>query len=343
VVACGDESKSGSGSDDDGPDASVEDDGNDDGAQDDGADDFDADDVGGDDSGVDSPFPDWDSTLIDPDEGGTATSSDGVFSIIVPPGALDEETEIGIRVLREDEWSDDVAALNPASAVYQVGPDGLEFSIPAELHFEWDEAPEVLRLDDEDTAILGLVYSESEDGELEELGGLSLNYTSDGRGLTVIAEAEHLSNKVVSATNRGCRLNVAAATGTFYVGSSWQATTFSFSCPGDAAQSVESVAPAASSSNTGVVSVAFGSSMEGDRFITGSNYWRPGESVDVDASGTIDLEKPTWTCIAVGDSTIAGGAVVTRNGNPIAVTPSRSPARSDPSSASSASSSKRTV
>ncbi len=322
ALTCSDDD--GGSSTDDAPDASLEDDGADDETGDDEAGDgadasVSADD--GDDDGAEQPGEgEVVSETIDAATGGELTSADGVLTLIVPEGALEENTEISIRIVPEQEWSEAVSDLEPASAVYDVQPDGLQFAVPAQLRFEWSDVPDALAFDEDGAAVLGLVYSQSQGDEPEELAS-ELHYTREGDGLTVTAETDHLSNKVVSGTNRGCVVRVAAATGTFSVGYSWPATTFSFSCSGNAAESVSSVRPAASSSNLGVVGVAFPSSMEGDRFIAGlsGGFWYPGSSESVSGSGAIDLEKPTWTCLEEGDSVISGGAVITRGETPVFV------------------------
>lgn len=66
--------------------------------------------------------------LISAAEGGEVVSEDGVFRLIVPPGALAEDTRITIT--RNDSPSAELEAID-AFAVYTLEPDGLEFLTPA--------------------------------------------------------------------------------------------------------------------------------------------------------------------------------------------------------------------
>jgi len=63
------------------------------------------------------------SNIIGPD-GGTVTTSDGRFTLEIPPGALTEDTEITIT--RDGTFDGDVL-------VYDAQPEGLEFLLPAIL------------------------------------------------------------------------------------------------------------------------------------------------------------------------------------------------------------------
>lgn len=65
--------------------------------------------------------------LVSAERGGVVSSEDGALSIVFPPGALEADTRVAIRVLPESEWPVDApsrfALIGP---VYQVEPAGLE-------------------------------------------------------------------------------------------------------------------------------------------------------------------------------------------------------------------------
>ena len=65
--------------------------------------------------------------LIGP-EGGEITSSDGILTLDIPPGALDEDTELTIRQLNTSEIPPESNEIDVDSA-YEFLPKGLEFNL----------------------------------------------------------------------------------------------------------------------------------------------------------------------------------------------------------------------
>lgn len=72
--------------------------------------------------------------------GGTLTSSDGLFSITIPAGALPVvasssalETEITIQPITNTAWGG-------TGDAYRLLPDGLAFAVPVELHFALEDS-----------------------------------------------------------------------------------------------------------------------------------------------------------------------------------------------------------
>jgi hypothetical protein len=73
-------------------------------------------------------------------QGSSIASSDGKITLEIPSGALTEDTTISIRVLSEEEWTDDIKDLSPAGPVYSLEPDGLTFQEPVSLKLTMDRS-----------------------------------------------------------------------------------------------------------------------------------------------------------------------------------------------------------
>ncbi len=71
-------------------------------------------------------------------QGGSIGTSDGKIALEIPPGALTEDTTVSIRVLSEDEWTDDIKDLSPVGPVYSLEPDGLIFQEPVTVKLALD-------------------------------------------------------------------------------------------------------------------------------------------------------------------------------------------------------------
>lgn len=78
--------------------------------------------------------------LVSAAQGGSIGTSDGKITLEIPPGALTEDTTILIRVLSEDEWTDDIKDLNPVGPVYSLEPDGLTFQEPVTVKLALDSS-----------------------------------------------------------------------------------------------------------------------------------------------------------------------------------------------------------
>ena len=73
---------------------------------------------------------------IKAENGGTITlGSDESPRLIldIPPGALDSDITISVRELSASEVPDRIRGVGPIGPVYEFGPDGLEFAVPAQV------------------------------------------------------------------------------------------------------------------------------------------------------------------------------------------------------------------
>ena len=80
-------------------------------------------------------------------EGGTITTPDGTVTIVIPPGAVDEDTSISIT---ETGTSFELATnLGNGTALFGVSiqPEGLVFIIPITITFSWPDADDDGRVD----------------------------------------------------------------------------------------------------------------------------------------------------------------------------------------------------
>lgn len=139
-------------------------------------------------------------TLISADEGGEVTSADGAFKLVIPAGSLAEDARITISVVPQDDWPAQTADLPPVSEVYDLAPDGLEFSIPAlAVH---TLAADALRTGN----ALRVVAHEmvGDDGVLEQAARSQI-YVTDTRTV-ITSEIPHTSRHW--AADRGSRLTV---------------------------------------------------------------------------------------------------------------------------------------
>lgn len=70
--------------------------------------------------------------------GGTVLSSDGNVELTIPPGALDEPTDIVITKLDDAEFANE--PLYVKGTAYEFGPDGLDFNTPVALQIHYEAA-----------------------------------------------------------------------------------------------------------------------------------------------------------------------------------------------------------
>ncbi len=153
-------------------------------------------------------------------EGGRVRSSDGVFTLVIPPNALAEDTDVEVTIVPRAAWPADVAATNPIGEVYDVSPDGLEFLVPAYAVHRWDALPDELRTAEGDP-ILAVHYSQSASGAIETPPA-ETRVHSDVAG--VVARIAHLSKHWVCRYGPGGRelsTRILAEAGTHAVGESW--------------------------------------------------------------------------------------------------------------------------
>jgi len=133
-------------------------------------------------------------TTIGP-EGGTVTTSDGRFTLEIPPGALEEELEIKLDLIASDQNSktnlqeegeeDDSGSF----LIYEAQPDGLEFLIPAIFS---GDVTDISNNDGNNiNVMLGFNVT---DETTEELGEQTYNVDTSNGNATYTAEVTHFSS-----------------------------------------------------------------------------------------------------------------------------------------------------
>jgi hypothetical protein len=157
--------------------------------------------------------------------GGSMTSSDGTTTLTIPPGALANDTTITMTAVSD---SDIPTELRDPSVlkVYDMQPDGLQFTLPAtiEMHTVGSPAPP------DGTPIIGLI-SDS-DGTLELLGPLT--QTVDANGIRTTALISHFS-KVAMAESNGFSMTAAISPSSVIVGNDFTLTATISQSPGSLA------------------------------------------------------------------------------------------------------------
>jgi hypothetical protein len=131
-------------------------------------------------SAVGTPTGSSETALIGP-AGGTLTSADGVFELVVPPGALASEVELRLTPISNE------APLGIGGAL-RLEPDGTQFATPAQLVFHYENmiagtSPELL-----------LVATQTADGYWQPTAPLAV----DADAQTATATIEHFSDWTVS-------------------------------------------------------------------------------------------------------------------------------------------------
>lgn len=125
-------------------------------------------------------------------EGGTITSSDGRLTWEIPPGALDEDTEITIIRLRVP-GDEDVDLLG-----YEFLPDGLEFFVPARVMVDVEEIVGIFGEDEILFAKLPIIIT-TEGEEVVTLDNLTLNVDSDTGSVVLSGDKDHFSRVVIGS------------------------------------------------------------------------------------------------------------------------------------------------
>lgn len=122
-------------------------------------------------------------------EGGTITSSDGRLTLTIPPGALDEDTEITIRRINPNDLPPEFDDTD-TEGQYDLQPEGLEFNIPIAVEFRTDQ--EALDQDGNLVAESILLFTPV-DGELELLGDLQTLINADDNSVIKSGTLGHFS------------------------------------------------------------------------------------------------------------------------------------------------------
>ena len=121
--------------------------------------------------------------------GGSLTSADGVFELVIPEGALEETVEISIRVVPRAEWPSEAVDADPIAGVYDVQPDGLELAVPALAIHAFDGRPSVFGA--AAAPLPGASHFAIAEGALEEFDTTTL-VDADG-DVAVVGEIDHFS------------------------------------------------------------------------------------------------------------------------------------------------------
>jgi len=151
--------------------------------------------------------------LVGAVEGGTVTSPDGLLTLVIPPGALAEDTRIGIALVPEGDLDPAIVAAEPFGAVYGLTPDGLTFSTPATATFSMDSAAyDALEGSDGLLPVLGVSTHSMADG-LVELAEPQVSYDLTSRTATLSAEIDHFSSLLKTRRFRGGLVTVGADLG----------------------------------------------------------------------------------------------------------------------------------
>ena len=136
-------------------------------------------------------------------EGGTVRSSDGKLTLDIPPGALDEDTEITIRKLNPEDLGPEFGGFIPDFA-YQLEPEGLEFGAPVGATLELDDEP----LNADGDFATGFVVLVNLSGEaLEILDNQEQTLDGDNNTNIIRGELTHFSD-ILSFTIEGFNFSV---------------------------------------------------------------------------------------------------------------------------------------
>lgn len=141
--------------------------------------------------------------LISAAEGGEVASADGAFKLVVPPGALAEDTRISITLVPEAEWPAQTAEHPPVSSVYELEPDGLAFATPARVMHTLAGSDALRRGDEIMIAAHAMVSS---DGALEIAPHTSIRIDADQA--IVVAEVSHTSRHWASESIVTVRVDI---------------------------------------------------------------------------------------------------------------------------------------
>jgi K319L-like, PKD domain len=127
--------------------------------------------------------------------GGTVASTDGGVSLVIPAGAMTADADISITPVGEGQAPAALAALSADVTVYDLQPSGLQFSAPATISFEVENA--VAETSGSVQINVPLFMSESE-GTLEALEAVSfVQDIVDPTKATITGGLTHFSSAAV--------------------------------------------------------------------------------------------------------------------------------------------------
>jgi len=148
---------------------------------------------GSDDSGGGKPAPKGVSVTVPAAQGGTVATPDGRLTLVIPPGALAQDTEIVVTPLKQGEigtgWP---AETTSVIAPYRLEPDGLAFGSSAAILFTLEETE--LPASSTDTAALVGIYTTSSTGSGELLSAGVIGEGPPSGKMQIAAPIDHFSD-----------------------------------------------------------------------------------------------------------------------------------------------------
>jgi hypothetical protein len=118
-------------------------------------------------------------------------SDDGKLTLVIPPGAVDDGTEITATAVPLEQLPVELRQLRGAGAGYRLEPDGLEFSQPVEVSLQLDAA--ALEAEPAGQTSAYALVSFSEGSGRQVLEGQSTTARLGESSLTVGGSLSHLS------------------------------------------------------------------------------------------------------------------------------------------------------
>jgi len=125
--------------------------------------------------------------------GGTITSSDSKMTLIIPEGALSGTETISVETITAGDLGpefDQISEMIGIENAYEMGPDGLEFNVPATVRFESEQSP-ITKAD-----TLGIfsefLFTNGENG-IELLDSLKTTFNADDGSVTISGQTDHFT------------------------------------------------------------------------------------------------------------------------------------------------------
>ena len=126
-----------------------------------------------------------------PPEPRVLTSDDGLLTLTIPPGAVEDDLEIAVTAIPEGELPAALSELAGAGGGYRLQPDGLELASPATVTLELD-SDELVGQPGSGTAAWALI-SLTSDGQRSALDSLQTRASLGDRSLFVSGRLSHFS------------------------------------------------------------------------------------------------------------------------------------------------------
>lgn len=164
-----------------------------------------------------APAPD--TKVITASEGGRLVSADGRLELNIAAGAVSEDTKISVKAVPEEMWDDVMKAIDPTGPVYDLEPDGLELSAPANITIRMDLGDVSNSIGGGIPALVFLMMNE--DGTLELANNSTTVVSLETSELLASAEITHFSK--VFAHLAGFKFTFEPESVSKLVGEGWDA------------------------------------------------------------------------------------------------------------------------